>query len=91
MKKAKAKVKVKRARRRRTEWCSNCGGSDFVSAVDNHGQAYMGCSRCVIVLPEELAKELRERVRGKLDREAVGGFSEVAQSTRAHLAKRSGQ
>jgi hypothetical protein len=28
--------------------CSACGGTELVDAVDNHGQPYRGCARCVI-------------------------------------------
>lgn len=42
----------------RAERCSNCGGTEFVDAVDNDGQRYRGCARCragagpsVIALP----------------------------------------
>ncbi len=31
--------------------CVSCGGSQFIDAVDNHGQSYQGCARCVVVWP----------------------------------------
>jgi hypothetical protein len=43
-------------RRSRLGLCWCCGGSEFVDAVDNRGEAYKGCARCVIVLPPELRK-----------------------------------
>jgi hypothetical protein len=30
--------------------CFNCG-RPVVPAIDNHGEPYMGCPRCVIALP----------------------------------------
>jgi hypothetical protein len=44
----------------RLDKCGVCGGRVFVNAVDNHGNKYRGCARCVIVLPPELRKERSE-------------------------------
>ena len=54
-------TKYERRQRERQvrEWarqgrCMSCGGKEFVKAVDNHGEEYEGCARCVIVIPPEL-------------------------------------
>lgn len=43
-------------RRRKPERCGVCGGTRFVKAVDNHGEEYLGCARCVIVMPEDVER-----------------------------------
>lgn len=48
--------RTEQRRRTRLGLCWNCGGSRFVEATDNHGQRYMGCANCVIVVPEALRK-----------------------------------
>ncbi len=45
MKKKRTKV------RRDPNGCFNCGRTDLVPAIDNHGVSYMGCPSCRIVLP----------------------------------------
>lgn len=32
--------------------CSNCGGMEFVDAIDNDGERYRGCAKCVVTLPD---------------------------------------
>jgi hypothetical protein len=44
-----------RARRRRYKrivCCPGCGGTEFAEAVDNNGQRYPGCVRCIITTGE---------------------------------------
>ncbi len=36
----------------RTERCLICGGTEFVDAVDNDGESYRGCAKCVVTLPD---------------------------------------
>lgn len=35
-------------RRQKREQCAICNGREFVDAIDNYGQRYRGCARCVI-------------------------------------------
>lgn len=42
------------------ERCGNCGGRDFVPAIDNDGRAYNGCARCILVMPPEVLEKLQE-------------------------------
>lgn len=51
--------RAEQRRRSRLGLCWNCGGSEFVDAVDNHGCHYEGCARCIIVLPKAPAAEVR--------------------------------
>ncbi len=55
--------------------CGNCGGPCDVPSVDNHGVSYLGCRRCTIVLPPELATGYAPR------------FSAPAGGTRKRKAK----
>jgi hypothetical protein len=53
-------AELKRRRAQRKLWaerrarglCFNCGGCEWVDSVDNTGAHYLGCARCVIVLPD---------------------------------------
>lgn len=50
------KRRARETRARRRLWntrsaaglCWNCGGNEWVDAVDNDGDTYKGCARCVI-------------------------------------------
>lgn len=35
-----------------TPRCSNCQGTAFIPALDNLGNRYMGCARCVVAPPQ---------------------------------------
>lgn len=49
------------------ERCGNCGGREFVRAIDNEGKAYPGCARCTVNhLPPEVLQKLQEE--GQLPR-----------------------
>lgn len=54
----------------RIEHCSFCGGTEFVDAVDNHGEAYRGCGRCII-LPVDF-----KRVSGSYEVEVLDQVNE---------------
>jgi hypothetical protein len=42
-------VSVEKKRRLHVDRCASCGGTQFVPAVDNYGNPYPGCIRCVLV------------------------------------------
>lgn len=46
-------------KRRKPDRCGTCHGTKLVKAVDNHGEEYLGCARCVIVLPADAEQGMR--------------------------------
>lgn len=42
--------------RKRKDACGICGGTEFITAVDNHGKTYEGCARCRVAPKPEVIR-----------------------------------
>jgi hypothetical protein len=51
------RIAAKRKRPKKSDnRCTSCGGSETVPALDSAGNSYMGCARCVVVVPPQLRR-----------------------------------
>ena len=74
-------------KKKRPDRCPSCGGTEFVEAVDNHGQPYIGCANCTIVLPPELLPTSRRRAALAIPNGLLGSWMVVVVNDRAETVR----